>query len=77
MTRDAARSSEAGLPEALWNALGLKDGDSVRVQQDDYSVVMPARRDAGLPASVVSVSCSGQVTAGLPNLFGAVSVEKA
>ena len=50
----AARAAHAaGLPAGLFDRLGLKNGERVRVTQGTRSVTMPAVRDAQLAENVV------------------------
>ena len=72
-----ATAPVAGLPQAVWDQLGLNDGAKVRVSQADGSVVLPARLDAGLAARTVRVPAGHPDTAALGAMFGAVAVEKA
>ncbi len=75
-TRDAREAGVAGIDAATWERLGLQAGDRVRVQQGDAAVELPARLDATLADGVVRVACALAATAPLPQLFGAVSVQK-
>ncbi|OIQ82780.1 nitrate reductase [mine drainage metagenome] len=75
-TRDARDAGSAGIDAATWERLGLQPGDRVRVQQGDATVELPARLDATLADGVVRVACALSATAPLPQLFGAVSVQK-
>ncbi|MBL8352638.1 MAG: NADH-quinone oxidoreductase subunit G [Burkholderiaceae bacterium] len=76
MTADA-RPPVVGLPAALWQQLGLKRGDKVRVSQGTASAVLPARPEATLAAGAVRVAAGHPDTAALGAAFGAISVEKA
>jgi len=76
LTADA-RAPMAGLPQALWSQLGLKDGDKVRVAQGGAAAVLPARLEAGLAANTVRVPAGHADTAMLGAMFGAITVEKA
>ncbi len=74
----AARAANAvGLPAALFDKLGLKEGDAVRVRQGERSVQVPAVRDANLAETVVRVSAATPAGAALGSLFGELVVEKA
>ncbi len=75
-TADAA-APQASLPAALWQQLGLKSGERVRVAQGAASAVLPARLDATLAAGTVRVPAGHPDTATLGAAFGAVTVEKA
>ena len=76
LTADAT-APVAGLPQAVWDQLGLTDGAKVRVSQADGSVVLPARLDAGLAPQTVRVPAGHRDTAALGAMFGAIAVEKA
>ncbi len=74
----AARVANAiGLPATLFDQLGLKEGEAVRVRQGDLTVSAPATRDANLAATVVRVSAATPAGAALGSLFGELLVEKA
>ncbi|MDR5831532.1 NADH-quinone oxidoreductase subunit NuoG [Caballeronia sp. LP006] len=77
LTAAARDANMAGLPTALFDQLGLKDGEAVRVKQGNLSVVLPAVRDANLAESVVRVSAGTSAGAALGGLFGELVVEKA
>ncbi len=77
LTVAARDANVAGLPTALFDQLGLKDGDAVRIKQGNLSVVLPAVRDANLAESVVRVSAGTSAGAALGGLFGELVVEKA
>jgi NADH-quinone oxidoreductase subunit G len=77
LTAAARDANVAALPTSLFDKLGLKDGDAIRVAQGDFSVVMPAVRDANLAESVVRVSAGTTAGAALGGLFGELVVEKA
>jgi NADH-quinone oxidoreductase subunit G len=72
-----ARPPMAGLPADLWQQLGLKDGDSVKVTQGSGWTVLPARLEAALPKSTVRVAAGHPATATLGDMFGPLQVEKA
>jgi NADH-quinone oxidoreductase subunit G len=76
LTADA-RAPQAGIPSALWQQLGLKEGDRVRVSQGSAAALLPAREDATLAANAVRVSAGHEHTASLGAMFGAITVEKA
>nr|WP_297357414.1 NADH-quinone oxidoreductase subunit NuoG [uncultured Caldimonas sp.] len=76
LTRDA-QPPVAGLPAALWQQLGLKDGDAVRVSQGQAVAVLPARLEPGLASDCVRVPAGHPATAGLGAMFGAIEVTKA
>ncbi|RDU96419.1 NADH-quinone oxidoreductase subunit NuoG [Trinickia dinghuensis] len=74
----AARTANAiGLPAALFDKLGLKEGDLVRVRQGERAVQAGATRDAALAETAVRVSAGTQLGAALGGLFGELVVEKA
>jgi NADH-quinone oxidoreductase subunit G len=75
LTADA-RAPLASLPAAVWQQLGLADGDEVVVAQGEGAVVMKARLDATLAADAIRVPAGHPDTAGLGPMFGAISVEK-
>ncbi|MFM0053561.1 NADH-quinone oxidoreductase subunit NuoG [Caballeronia grimmiae] len=77
LTAAARDANVAGLPTTLFDKLGLKDGDAVRVKQGNLSVVLPAVRDANLAESVVRVPAATAAGAALGGLFGELVVEKA
>ncbi|MGF7188451.1 NADH-quinone oxidoreductase subunit G [Robbsia andropogonis] len=77
LTVAAKQAVRAGLPAALFDTLGLKQGDAVRVTQDGLSVTLPAFRDAALAETVVRVSAATPASAALGSLFGELVVEKA
>jgi len=76
LTADA-RPPVASLPSALWQQLGLAEGDRVRVAQGPASAVLPARLDASLAATAVRVPAAHPDTAALGPMFGPLTVEKA
>ncbi len=79
LTRDGRDAALVGLPQALWNELGLQgQGAQVRVAQAGAGeAVLVAQLDASLPANVVRVPAGVPETAALGALFGAISVTKA
>ncbi|MEI5999349.1 NADH-quinone oxidoreductase subunit G [Paraburkholderia bengalensis] len=77
LTAAARAANTVGLPAALFDKLGLKEGDAVRVRQGDRSVQVPAVRDANLAETVVRVSAATPAGAALGSLFGELVVEKA
>jgi len=72
-----ARAPRAALPSTLWQQLGLKPGDAVRVSQGSASVVLPAVEDTSLAALAVRVSAGHAETAALGAMFGSLNVERA
>jgi NADH-quinone oxidoreductase subunit G len=77
LTAASRDANLAGLPTALFDKLGLKDGDAVRIKQGNLSVTLPAVRDANLAESVVRVSAGTPAGAALGGFFGELVVEKA
>ena len=72
-----ARPPRAGLPTALWQQLGLADGQTVVVQQGNTTVLLPACHDASLAPTAVRVPAGHPATAALGAMFGPIAVEKA
>jgi NADH-quinone oxidoreductase subunit G len=77
LTAAARAANSVGLPAGLFDKLGLKEGDAVRVRQGEQSVQLPAVRDANLAETVVRVSAATPAGAALGSLFGELVVEKA
>ncbi|MCA8090057.1 NADH-quinone oxidoreductase subunit NuoG [Burkholderia anthina] len=77
LTAAAKAANVAALPAALFDRLGLKEGDAVRVRQGERAVQLPAVRDANLAETVVRVSAATPAGAALGSLFGELVVEKA
>ncbi|RKP57463.1 NADH-quinone oxidoreductase subunit NuoG [Pararobbsia silviterrae] len=77
LTQAAKAATRASLPSALYERLGLKNGDAVRVRQGDLSVTLPAVLDNNLPANVVRVPAATTASAQLGGMFGELVVEKA
>ncbi|MBL8329079.1 MAG: NADH-quinone oxidoreductase subunit G [Rubrivivax sp.] len=71
-----ARDPVVSLPAALWQQLGLHEGDSVRVTQGAGHVVLKARRDATLAAQTVRIPAGHPDTASLGAMFGTVTLER-
>lgn len=76
LTADA-RPPRASVPAALWQQLGLAEGDGVRITQGSASTVLPAALDASLAPNTVRVPSGHGATATLGAMFGAISVAKA
>ena len=76
-TADARLAARASLPTALFQQLGVKDGDPVRVTQGGASVTLPAVQDDRLPTDCVRVPMGLPQTAALGQPFGAITVERA
>lgn len=72
-----AKSPRAWIPAEQFSALGLVNGDIVKVSQDGQSVLLPASLDKGLPAGVVRVAAGHPATAALGAMFGTLTVERA
>ncbi|KWF31270.1 NADH-quinone oxidoreductase subunit NuoG [Burkholderia pseudomultivorans] len=77
LTAAAKAANAAGLPAALFDKLGLKEGDAVRVRQGERTVQLPAVRDENLAETVVRVSAATPAGAALGSLSGELVVEKA
>jgi NADH-quinone oxidoreductase subunit G len=77
LTRDAKRGNQVGLGQALFNELGLKEGDAVRVTQGGQSVDLPATLEANLAKGAVRISAGTMASAQLGSMFGPVTVSKA
>ncbi|ONS12287.1 NADH-quinone oxidoreductase subunit G [Burkholderia cenocepacia] len=77
LTAAAKAANVAALPAALFDKLGLKEGDAVRVCQGERAVQLPAVRDANLAETVVRVSAATPAGAALGSLSGELVVEKA
>jgi NADH-quinone oxidoreductase subunit G len=76
LTRDAKRGNKVGLGQTLFNELGLKEGDAVRVTQDGHSVDLPATLEANLATGAVRISAGTMASAQLGSMFGPVTVSK-
>jgi NADH-quinone oxidoreductase subunit G len=59
------------------DALGVKAGEMVTVQQGEGSATLVAAVDARLPQNVVRVAAGHQLTSSLGAMFGPISIEKA
>ena len=70
------REPQAGLPTSLWQQLGLKAGDRVRVSQGEGTAVLAAREDGTQADHTVRVAAGHPSTAALGALFGTIAVEK-
>ncbi|VWD40364.1 NADH dehydrogenase subunit G [Burkholderia lata] len=77
LTAAAKAANAAALPAALFDKLGLKEGDAVRVRQGERAVQLPAVRDENLAETVVRVSAATPAGAALGSLSGELVVEKA
>ena len=72
-----ARPPRAGLPTALWQSLGLRTGEPVRVTQAGGVAVLAAEHDHTLADNVVRVPAGHELTARLGPMFGPIQVERA
>jgi NADH-quinone oxidoreductase subunit G len=77
LTTASRAANLIGLPAALFDKLGLKEGDTVRVRQGDRQVQAGATRDAMLADTAVRISAGTTLGAALGGLFGTLVVEKA
>jgi NADH-quinone oxidoreductase subunit G len=77
LTRDAKRGRQVGLGPAIFNELGLKEGDVVSITQDTLSVDAPATLEINLAPGVVRVSAGTLVSSKLGPMFGSMTVSKA
>jgi NADH-quinone oxidoreductase subunit G len=77
LTRDAKHGNQVGLGQVLFNELGLKEGDAVRVTQGSQSVDLPATLEANLAKGAVRISAGTIASAQLGSMFGPVTVGKA
>jgi NADH-quinone oxidoreductase subunit G len=77
LTRDAKRGNQVGLDKALFNELGLKEGDVVRVTQGGQSADLPVILEANLAQGAVRISAGTLASAQLGSMFGPVTVSKA
>jgi NADH-quinone oxidoreductase subunit G len=75
-TRDAG-PPVAWMPGALFERFKLREGDQVRLTQEQGSAVLAARRDDTLPQNCVRVACAHPLTADLGAMFGEITVERA
>ena len=71
------RAPQAGLPPALWQQLGLKSGDRVRVSQGEGHATLLAMEEASLADDTVRVAAGHASTAALGAMFGTLTVSKA
>jgi NADH-quinone oxidoreductase subunit G len=77
LTRDAKHGNQVGLGQVLFNELGLKEGDAVRVTQGSQSVDLPATLESNLAKGAVRISAGTMASAQLGSMFGPVTVSKA
>ncbi len=77
MTVDA-RPPKVAVSQAVWDELGLADGDSVRVAQaGGTNAVLPVRLDPTLAPTAVRIAAGHPTTAALGAMFGAVTLARA
>jgi NADH-quinone oxidoreductase subunit G len=74
-THDAAAPA-ARMAPALYARLGLRAGDQVRIVQDGGEALLPAVADESVPADCVRVAAGHPLSAGLGEMFGAVTLER-
>jgi NADH-quinone oxidoreductase subunit G len=75
LTRDAA-PPVAWMNRALFEQLGLRDGDDLRVRQGGGEALVAAAIDDKLPAGCVRLATARPETAALGAMFGAVTAER-
>ncbi|HEX9179629.1 MAG TPA: molybdopterin dinucleotide binding domain-containing protein, partial [Burkholderiales bacterium] len=75
-TRDGA-APVAAMNGALMQRLGVKEGDGVALSQGTGEVVLPVRRDDGLPEGCIRVPAGHPATAGLGAMFGEIAARRA
>jgi NADH-quinone oxidoreductase subunit G len=62
---------------ALYERLGLRDGDGLRVRQGSGETVLAAGIDDKLPADCIRLAAARPETAALGAMFGTVTAERA
>ncbi|HUP95705.1 MAG TPA: NADH-quinone oxidoreductase subunit NuoG [Burkholderiales bacterium] len=75
MTREAA-PPVAGVSGVLYERLGLRAGDALRVRQDGGEAVVPVAIDERLPHGCIRLAAARPETAQLGEMFGSVTVER-
>ena len=75
-TADAKSAAQARLAADVADAVGLVDGQEVRISQGGASITLVAKRDAGLAGGTVRVAAALDETAALGAMFGTVTIEK-
>jgi len=75
LTRDAA-PPVAWMNRALFEQLGLRDGDGLRVRQGAGEALVDAAIDDRLPAGCIRLAAARPETAALGAMFGAVTAER-
>ena len=73
----ASRAPEARIHAKTLAALGLADGEMVRVAGDAGHILLPVVIDATVPEGAVHLSAGFEQTAALGGAFGQLSVERA
>jgi len=76
LTRDAKRGNQVGLGQSLFNELGLKEGDVVRVTQGGQSADLPVILEANLAQGAVRISAGTLASAQLGSMFGPITVSR-
>jgi NADH-quinone oxidoreductase subunit G len=76
LTRDA-QVNGAWMHSSVLERLGLRDGDHVRVTQDDGAVILTCHRDDRLPADCVRIATANAATVHLGAAYGSLTVEPA
>ncbi|MEO6564960.1 MAG: NADH-quinone oxidoreductase subunit NuoG, partial [Casimicrobiaceae bacterium] len=71
-----AREPVAAMNAALFDSLGLRDGDSIRVAQDGGAATVAALRDDRVPDGCIRLPAGHPATAELGGAFGAVTAER-
>ena len=82
MAAAPAFAQDAAAPTARMNAttlaaLGLKDGDAVRVRQGEGVAALTAQQDERVPENCVRVAAAHAATAMLGDMFATINVERA
>jgi NADH-quinone oxidoreductase subunit G len=72
-----AKASSAYLSTGEFVKLAIKDGDYIKLTQENGSVILPAMLDANLPENVVRVAAGISATQSLGAMFGSIKVERA
>ncbi len=75
-TRDARQARQVAVSTALWQQLGLRDGDAVRVTAQGQSVDLPVRCDPALAPTVASIAAAWAEAAPLGPMFGPLHIER-
>jgi NADH-quinone oxidoreductase subunit G len=75
LTADA-KPPVVGVPAGLWQQLGLRDGDKVRVEQGSGHAVLPARLDQTLAENTVRVPAGHADTASLGAMSGSLKLTR-